>query len=282
MAGLQGLDRGAAPSAAKAKQMLDTIGGRWWNVYIGGPSSLASGWSPELVKEYARHGIDRFMITYAGQQAGGALTRAQAAKDARQAIEFARRFGYSGNFPLCLDIEMVTFTREPVKMVEYVRAWCAGVRKAGARPGVYANPAPLEAMAKGKVNADFVWIASWVDHGPRRTTRTQPRACRPGSGPSPASAPGSTPASSAACPARCSASTSTSTSRTSAAWLRRQASSPARLRRSPRATARCARGIEARSWCGSPTGCRSCARARRASPSSTGPAVASTRRPRRR
>ncbi len=166
MPGHQGLDRGAAPPAAKAKQMLDKIGGRWWNVYIGGPSSLASGWTPELVKEYARHGIDRFMITYAGQQAGGTLTRTQAQKDARQALELARRFGYSGDFPLCLDIEMVTFNRAPTKTVEYVRAWCAAVRKAGARPGVYANPTPLEAMAKGKVDADFVWIASWVSHGP--------------------------------------------------------------------------------------------------------------------
>jgi Domain of unknown function (DUF1906) len=173
MAGLQGLDRGAAPSAATAKQMLDTIGGRWWNVYIGGPSSLASGWTPELVKDYARHGIKRFMITYAGQQAGGTLTRAQGQKDARQALELARGFGYRGDFPLCLDIEMVTFTREPERMVEYVRAWCAAVRKAGTRPGVYANPAPLQAMAKGAVKADFVWIASWVNH---RTVPHDPHA----------------------------------------------------------------------------------------------------------
>ena len=37
--GLQGLDRATAPSAAAAKKMLDAIGGRWWNVYIGGPES---------------------------------------------------------------------------------------------------------------------------------------------------------------------------------------------------------------------------------------------------
>jgi hypothetical protein len=44
----QGLDRAAAPDAATAKRMLDTIGGRWWCVYIGGPTSRASGWTPEL------------------------------------------------------------------------------------------------------------------------------------------------------------------------------------------------------------------------------------------
>jgi Domain of unknown function (DUF1906)/Putative peptidoglycan binding domain len=160
----QGLDTATAPEPAKAKQMLEAIGGRWWNVYIGGPSSQAHDWSPERVQEYARHGIDRFMITYAGQGFGGRLTAEQGALDAQDALRRAKGFGYTGRFPLCLDVEMPMFNKRPTETVEYVRGWCAEVRRAGARPGVYANPAPLLAMHKGKVGAGFVWIASWVSH----------------------------------------------------------------------------------------------------------------------
>jgi peptidoglycan hydrolase-like protein with peptidoglycan-binding domain len=158
----QGLDRAVAPAPATAKQMLDAINGRWWNVYIGGPESGGHGWSPDLIRQYARHGIDRFMLTYVGRQSHGPLTRAQGQADAREAVAIAKTYGYGGDVPLCLDVELSTFNSSPSKTVEYARAWCATVRKQGARPGVYANPAPLAAMAKGKVLADFVWIASWV------------------------------------------------------------------------------------------------------------------------
>ena len=164
---LQGLDRAAAPPAATAKTMLDIIEGRWWNVYIGGPYTGGKGWSPEVLKDYVAHGIDRFMLTYVGQQAGGpfktgTLTAEQGRRDARDALAIAKRYGYTGDFPLCLDIEMSTFNFSPSKTTSYAKAWCAAVRKAGARPGIYANPAPLEAMAKAKVPAEFVWVASWV------------------------------------------------------------------------------------------------------------------------
>jgi hypothetical protein len=162
---VQGLDRAQAPSAATAKRMLAEIGGRWWNVYIGGPESGGSGWTPALVQEYVRHGIDRFMLTYVGRQSHGPLTRTQGKADALDALAIAKKFGYTGSFPLCLDVELGTFESGPSKTVDYTRAWCAAVRDAGARPGVYANAAPLKAMAKGKVAAEFVWVASWVSHG---------------------------------------------------------------------------------------------------------------------
>ena len=163
---VQGLDKDRAPSAALAKKMLDNIGGRWWNVYIGGPTSRGADWSPERVRDYVKHGIDRFMLTYAGRQHGGPLTSAQGRTDGLEAVRIAKGFGYSGHFPLCLDVEQRTFESAPSKTVEYVRAWCAAVRGAGVRPGVYANPGPLAAMARGNVGADFVWVASWVNHGP--------------------------------------------------------------------------------------------------------------------
>jgi Rv2525c-like, glycoside hydrolase-like domain len=168
----QGLDRAAAPDAATAKRMLDAIDGRWWCVYIGGPTSRASGWTPQLVGEYVKRGIDRFMLTYAGRQWGGPLTHDQGQIDAREALQLAARFGYSGNYPLCLDVEQHTYDTHPAGTVEYVRAWCAAVRAANVRPGVYANPAPLRAM-HGQVDAEYVWVASWISHG---VVRHDPRA----------------------------------------------------------------------------------------------------------
>ena len=163
---LQGLDRATAPAADMAKRMLDQIDGGWWNVYIGGPESGGHGWSPEVVREYARHGINHFMLTYVGRQHKGPLTTAQGKADAIDALKIANSYGYTKNFPLCLDVEIGTFNSSPSKTVAYTKAWCATVKSAGARPGVYANPAPLKAMAQGKVPAEFVWVASWLNHGP--------------------------------------------------------------------------------------------------------------------
>ena len=110
-----GLDRAVAPPPATAKQMLDAINGRWWNVYIGGPESGGHGWSPDLVRQYARLGIDRFMLTYVGRQSHGPLTRTQGQADAREALAIAKTYGYSGDFPLCLDVELISTKRKPAE-----------------------------------------------------------------------------------------------------------------------------------------------------------------------
>jgi hypothetical protein len=161
---LQGLDRASAPPPEKAKQMLDSISGGWWNVYIGGPESGGSGWTPSLVNAYVKHGIAHFMLTYVGRQWNGPLTHGQGQADAKDALALATSFGYSGSFPLCLDVELKTFDTSPSGAASYAAAWCDAVRAAGVRPGIYANPGPLNGMA-GKVAADFVWVASWVGHG---------------------------------------------------------------------------------------------------------------------
>src|SRR5215218_630968 len=165
----QELDAAEPPPGAKAKQMLDAIHGRWWNVYIGGRYATRI-WSPSHVREYVQHGIGRFMLTYVGEQYGGewhgTLTRERGLHDGREALQQARRFGYSGGVPLCLDIERPTFETRRAGMIEYARAWCEAVRAGGARPGIYANPEPLVAMEHGGVHADFVWIAAWVTRHP--------------------------------------------------------------------------------------------------------------------
>src|SRR5205823_9501223 len=102
---------------------------------------------------------------YVGRQKKGPLTRPQGLTDGQDALQIARSFGYTGGFPLCLDVELSTFESAPTQATEYAHAWCQTVRDAGARPGVYANPSTLKGFAHGKVPAGFVWIASWVSHG---------------------------------------------------------------------------------------------------------------------
>jgi hypothetical protein len=169
----QGLDKASPPSGALAKQMLEAIHGRWWCIYYAGHYRTDKSWSPAHVRDYVRHGIDRFMLTYVGQQWGnrmaGTLTRAQGQQDGRDALAAARAFGWSGHVPLCLDVEGSTWARRRAGTIEYAHAWCETVRAGGARPGLYANPDPLVGMLQGGVHADFVWIAKWVTlhAGPR-------------------------------------------------------------------------------------------------------------------
>jgi hypothetical protein len=161
---MQGLDREDAPAVGTAKEMLAAVGGGWWNVYIGGPEFTGTGWTPQTVASYVQHGIDRFMLTYVGRQKHGPLTRPQGVADGHDALRIAHSFGYTGTFPICLDVELSTFESAPSQATEYAHAWCETVRDAGALPGVYANPSTLEQFARGQVPAAFVWIASWVSH----------------------------------------------------------------------------------------------------------------------
>jgi hypothetical protein len=168
----QGLDKDSPPDAAKAKQMLDHIHGRWWNVYIGGPYS-GKHWTPAIVRDYAHRGIDCFMLTYVGQQYGGpqhytgTLTRERGHVDGKDALECLRRFGYSGRVPVALDIEGDTFVARRSGTIDYARAWCDAVRAGGAIPGIYTNPSPLVALHQAGVDVEFVWVAKWITIHPR-------------------------------------------------------------------------------------------------------------------
>ena len=164
---LQGLDTAAAPGPGQAKAMLDEIGGAWWNVYIGGPRSDGSGWTPGLLREYGRHGIRRFLLLYAGRQQGdaGLLTASQGEEDGNQAFQLAREFGFSApRTPLCLDLEGEAFDAFPQASLDYACGWCRAVRGHDFRPGVYSSPGALRALAPRNERPGWVWIASWVRH----------------------------------------------------------------------------------------------------------------------
>lgn len=161
---LHGLDRAAAPEPAKAKAMLDAIHGSWWNVYIGGPNSGGSGWTPDRVQKYVAHGITRFLLIYVGRQEQdvGLLTTAQGRRDGEEACRIAERFGYGAGTPLCLDLEAGTFRRSERGSMDYTTGWCRAVRDGGFRPGVYSSPMALTRLAREKERPDWVWVAKWV------------------------------------------------------------------------------------------------------------------------
>ncbi len=168
---LHGLDTGGAPAADKAKAMLDEIDGSWWNVYMGGPRSGGSDWTPARVKDYVDHGIRRFILTYVGRQIllniphpvddTHLLTKAQGRNDGDEACQIAADFGYSARgTPICLDLEGETFERARQRAVDYVRGWCGAVRDHGLRPGVYSNIPALIALQDD--GPDWIWVAKWI------------------------------------------------------------------------------------------------------------------------
>jgi hypothetical protein len=163
---LHGLDAAEPPSAAKAKAMLDDVGGTWWNVYIGGPEASVT-WTPAQVAAYEQQGISKFLLCYVGRQQGevSRLTTAQGGRDGDAACQLVKDFGMAaaGN-PVCLDLELKTFSAAPVASLDYASAWCEAVRAGGLRPGVYANPAPLKALHRRAERPNWVWIASWIRH----------------------------------------------------------------------------------------------------------------------
>jgi hypothetical protein len=161
---LQGLDKDVAPPAAKAKAMLDEIHGTWWNVYIGGPRSKGSGWTPDRVREYVEHGITRFLLIYVGRQSEDAhlLTTSQGRDDGNEACRIAGRFGYGAGTPICLDLEGRTFDKSPRGSLDYACGWCRAVRAQGLRPGVYSNPRALIPLADRSDRPDWVWVAAWI------------------------------------------------------------------------------------------------------------------------
>jgi Domain of unknown function (DUF1906) len=169
---LHGLDRAAAPPAAKAKAMLEEINGTWWNVYIGGPRSAGSGWTPDLVRDYVAQGIGQFILTYVGRQVlpqrhiddSRLLTTSQGRRDGEAACKLARSFGYGAGTPICLDLEQSTFAASHQRSLNYVGGWCRAVRDRGLRPGVYANIAALVPLEAREDRPDWIWVAKWVKH----------------------------------------------------------------------------------------------------------------------
>jgi Domain of unknown function (DUF1906)/Putative peptidoglycan binding domain len=168
---LQGLDRAAAPTPAQATAMLAAIGGSWWNVYMGGPRSGGSGWTPSSVESYVAAGIGGFMLTYVGRQDQDVLTADLGAQDGAEACGMAAAFGYpaapGAPVPICLDLEGRTYKVKGEAALDYAEGWCDAVRAGGFRSGVYSNPFALLPLAGRPQPPDFVWVASWVAHGPK-------------------------------------------------------------------------------------------------------------------
>jgi Domain of unknown function (DUF1906)/LysM domain len=163
---LHGLDAADPPAAAKARTMLDEVGGTWWNVYIGGPEASVT-WTPAEVTAYEQHGISQFLLCHVGRQWDevSRLTAAQGERDGDAACQLAKDFGMAAaGTPVCLDLELRTFNTAPGASLDYAGAWCEAVRAGRLRPGVYANPAPLKALHERAARPEWVWVASWIRH----------------------------------------------------------------------------------------------------------------------
>jgi Domain of unknown function (DUF1906) len=157
------LDRALAPSLPQAQHLKDLHGVQVWGVYIGGPFYKSHGWTPTDVQQLSDIGM-LFLPIYVGQQTGGTLTTAQGELDAADAMACMAAFGWQRGAPVCLDVEANTFDTNKAASVAYACAWMRRVRAGGLRPGLYAAPRTLVALAQsspsGDEMPDFVWAAS--------------------------------------------------------------------------------------------------------------------------
>jgi hypothetical protein len=160
-----GLDTAAAPSAHKALQMLQSFGGDFWSVYIGGPRNGGSGWTPNRVAQYVAAGIGAFLPIYVGQQEGDPLNAGQGAADGHQAVQLMQHFGWGNGAPCALDVERGTSDSDPSGAVAYADGWCKVVRDAGYVPGVYGGVPFLADLAHQTNRPSFAFPANWIRHG---------------------------------------------------------------------------------------------------------------------
>src|ERR1700722_4370188 len=164
---LHGLDTSGAPDPDVAKKMLGDIGGTWWNVYIGGPESGGSGWTPDLIRLYEDRGISHFLLSYVGRQSGhvSRLTVSQGEQDGAEACQLAEGFGFAAaGTPVCLALEGRTYDAAPAASLDYAGGWCQAVRSHGFRAGVYSNPRALIPLHQRASRPAWGWVASWVKH----------------------------------------------------------------------------------------------------------------------
>jgi hypothetical protein len=169
-----GVDRAGAPSLAEAKAIRAGAEAKWWGVYIGGPCSGGSGWTPRRVRELATAGFE-FLPIYVGRQSARICHRnplraaSQAVGDAREAVHLMGTYDWqpNRNIPVCLDVEAGTFAGEATLTLDYIANWVQAVRAAGYRPGVYSSPSCLTALSRRPKSQqpDFVWVAAWLLNG---------------------------------------------------------------------------------------------------------------------
>jgi hypothetical protein len=145
--------------------MLQSFGGDFWGVYIGGPTSAASGWTPGLIGEYVAVGIGAFLPIYAGRQAGGPLTADQGARDAEEAIRLMQRFGWGAGALCTLDVEAGTSASNLAGAVAYADGWCAVMRRPGYVPGVYGTTSFLTRLSSETNRPSFAFPARWITEG---------------------------------------------------------------------------------------------------------------------
>jgi hypothetical protein len=161
-------DIAVAPSPAKARAGVDALGGpvtAGLHVYLGGHRCVASGWTPERIRQYADAGIRQFLLTYVGDQRRDQLGELRGATHGRDAVALAGALGWTRGAPLVVDVEAPTYDAKPEASLEYVAGWCAAVRAAGHRAGIYSSVRGVSgAWALGADAPDFGWVARWLGH----------------------------------------------------------------------------------------------------------------------
>jgi Domain of unknown function (DUF1906) len=138
-----GFDRNEYPgdSSLPALKESFSFAGYWLNTP---PGAQSNSWTGK--RAILRGSGFGFLVLFNGRVStefkGAADPAALAAADARNAVEIARREGFSPGTAIFLDQE--EGGRLPPKQQEYVLAWADGITSAGFRAGIYCSGIPVK------------------------------------------------------------------------------------------------------------------------------------------
>src|SRR5487761_1179601 len=146
-----GYDIAEAPSVEQIDADLKTINGTFCFVYVGGPDSGGSGYTPELVKSWGKPFCPIFVPRQSNFTDG--------AGDGAAAASLAAAYGAK---TIALDCEQGSYQAGGRAGWSYVQEIITVLHTRGIKVVIYSGMDVLTAMINnGGVEADWLWIAEW-------------------------------------------------------------------------------------------------------------------------
>ncbi|MDE2144801.1 MAG: DUF1906 domain-containing protein [Patescibacteria group bacterium] len=128
-------------------------------IYIGGPSSAASGWTADLVSQIREARIP-INAMYVPSQSWSD-PQAQAKIEAAQIPFLLEDLGLP-KMPVCMDFEEQFTRQNPNGAADFCASMCSYLRSYGISPGAYGSKDFLTLLAGSVTPPDFVILADWV------------------------------------------------------------------------------------------------------------------------
>ncbi|MHB1701317.1 MAG: LysM peptidoglycan-binding domain-containing protein [Acidobacteriaceae bacterium] len=152
---LQMLDTATCPD----QTVLDDVLAKGYAiaVYIGGPGSAGSGWTPDIADKL-RNG---FLPIYVPLQTMDVATGTEAADECLSLLE-----AYGRADAVALDLESSTVAGGPAYWAQFASDFKTRLDASGYRTVLYTSLSEVDVFAKSDNPPDAIWAADWVTNQP--------------------------------------------------------------------------------------------------------------------